>query len=381
MRRVRPLFVLSAVLLLLAGGARANDSNAELGAGGLVLVKTDAITMQREDLSLSLSEVRVRYEMRNDTGKPVTLRVAFPMPEVPRDSPAGLHTRTSHNIAAVPWLNANFVNFRVIANGQEVTPEKEVRAVLPNGKDVTAEVLASGGEELLLRPGGFHIDLDGQEEQNPHLDAKTMAHLKTLGALTEDGEFFELVWQASVTFHWMQTFQPGITVLEHTYRPILGRHLVAKADPGGPPKLQFSGAVAEETYCIDDPTRRAVFNMLKKYAPAASATVTVEAFSLAYIVKTARNWSGPIGTFHLSIQGEQGVAEAIIAKNLGWKDTGKAKELGGPGNPEPGDLITSLCTELPIHRTGPLHFEATVKNYVPSEDLNILFVEAISHQP
>ena len=43
-------------------------------------MKTDAITLQREDIVLSSSEVRVRYEMRNDTGQPVTLRVAFSMP-------------------------------------------------------------------------------------------------------------------------------------------------------------------------------------------------------------------------------------------------------------------------------------------------------------
>lgn len=59
-----------------AAPAMANDSASELAAGGLVLTRTDAIAMQREDLTLAPDEVTVRYEMRNDTGKPVTLRVA-----------------------------------------------------------------------------------------------------------------------------------------------------------------------------------------------------------------------------------------------------------------------------------------------------------------
>ena len=89
--------LLIAAALLLASPASANDSSAELAAGGIVLTKTDAITMQREDLALSPSEVRVRYEMRNDTGQPVTLRVAFPMPEVPHMTPAGMTTGPDDN--------------------------------------------------------------------------------------------------------------------------------------------------------------------------------------------------------------------------------------------------------------------------------------------
>ena len=35
---------------------------------------------------------------------------------------------------------------------------------------------------------------------------------------------------------------------------------------------------------------------------------------------------------------------------------------------------TSLCTDLPISRTGPQRFEATVRDYVPKEDLRILYI-------
>ena len=151
MREVRPVrtFLALAAALLLANPAAANDSAAELAAGGLELVKTDAITMQREDLALSPSEVRVRYEMRNDTGQPVTLRVAFPMPEVPRMTPGGMTTGPDdgngpHNIALRPPTDPNFLGFRVRSNGEEIKPEVEIRATLPDGRDIAAELREIG---------------------------------------------------------------------------------------------------------------------------------------------------------------------------------------------------------------------------------------------
>ncbi len=75
-----PLLVAAA---LWAPNAHANDSASEFGIGGLVMVKTDAITMQREDLTITPLWIKVRYEFRNDGTESVTLRVAFPLPEVP----------------------------------------------------------------------------------------------------------------------------------------------------------------------------------------------------------------------------------------------------------------------------------------------------------
>lgn len=92
--------------------AVANDSASELAAGGIVLVKNDIVAMQREDLVLSPAEVRVGYEMRNDSGQPVTLPVAFPLPEVPASTPAGRTTTSGgYNIAMAEPLEANFIGF------------------------------------------------------------------------------------------------------------------------------------------------------------------------------------------------------------------------------------------------------------------------------
>ena len=106
--------------------------------------------MQREDLTLSPSEVRVRYEMRNDTGKPITLRVAFPLPDVPKDTPGGMETADAHNIPMNPPTEPNFMAFKVWAGGKEIMPEADVHATLPDGRDVTAALRDIGGWQLIL---------------------------------------------------------------------------------------------------------------------------------------------------------------------------------------------------------------------------------------
>ena len=55
--------LIAAMAALPRAPGKANDSAAELAAGGLVLVKTDAISIQREDLTVSPTGVRVRYEI------------------------------------------------------------------------------------------------------------------------------------------------------------------------------------------------------------------------------------------------------------------------------------------------------------------------------
>ena len=69
-------------LCLLAAPAAANDSTASMGAGGLVLKRTDGIAMVSEDLYVSAREVRVKYRFLNHTAEPIETLVAFPMPDI-----------------------------------------------------------------------------------------------------------------------------------------------------------------------------------------------------------------------------------------------------------------------------------------------------------
>ena len=367
-------FVAACVLAAaIAGGgpAAATDSSSELAAGGLVLTKTEAIGMQREDLTLSPSEVRVRYEFRNDTGKPVKLLVAFPLPEVPEATPGGMQTSGGQrNIDLPAPTDANFLDFRLWVNGHPVTPEVEIRAQLTDGRDIAAQLAQIGGPALALQPRVFELPYDAADRAGPNggwdLDAATRQKLRDLGALREDGDTYETLWTTRITFHWMQTFPPGVTVVEHAYRPILGSGLIAPEKAGHPGEADLAhgewkgslDAKLASAFCIDEPTDRAMRSLHERKLRARQAAdqsndVYFSAYVLGYVLQTARNWRGPIGTFHLTLQGGH-----------------FATRFAGGGDVR----LMSLCTDLPLHATGKLQFEATVKDYVPSQDLRVLLV-------
>ena len=64
------------------GPVRANDSAAELSIGGLQFLRSNTIAIESEDLRISLDRVQVRYQFVNTSDKPVTLTVAFPLPDI-----------------------------------------------------------------------------------------------------------------------------------------------------------------------------------------------------------------------------------------------------------------------------------------------------------
>jgi Domain of unknown function (DUF4424) len=331
--------------------SQANDSSSELAAGGLVLVKTDAIAMQREDLTLSPGEVHVRYEMRNDQRKAVTLRVAFPMPEVPVDAPAGMEIADAagktlaHNIAMPDYDPPNFMGFGVSVDGQTIEPDVEIRADLPNGRNIVNDLRDIGGWSLVLHPRTYDNDPSPRSISDRDIGPSMVRQLRALGAVDGDDAAGTPIWKTRITFHWLQIFKPGVTIVEHDYRPILG-HFMFRRDNG-----KWRGAADgdpdkfEATYCIDAAKGKAMQEMI---APARDGYLS--ASTLGYVLSTGANWAGPIGTFHLTVDG----------RKTEWFDS----EV----------QMMSLCAEMPLHRTGPLLLEATVRNYVPKTDLKVLIV-------
>jgi hypothetical protein len=329
----------------------ANDSSSELAAGGLVMVKTDAIAIQREDLTLALDQVQVRYEMRNDQAVPVTLRVAFPMPEVPIDTPGGMEIPGADgnpSAGMIEWPSGNAPNalfFRVSVDGNPVRPDIEVRADLPDGRNIAGALRQIGGWWLVLNPK-MYIDSPAPDSFDPGRDIgpTMMRQLRDLGAVEGDDPIWPL-WRTRITFHWMQTFKPGVTIVEHRYFPIIGHfYLTEKAgqwtgwERTGPER-------SERDYCIGDAERHA----LRELAEPGGVT-DLSVASLGYILTTGANWAGPIGTFHVAIEGDRGPTR-----------------LGRVGT-------IVLCSETPLERTGPLRLEGTARDFVPTRDLKVLMV-------
>ena len=67
--------------------ALANDTTAELAAGGLEFVRNPIVEMRSEQLFVSPAQVRVTYRFFNTSDQPVTNLVAFPMPDITVDNP------------------------------------------------------------------------------------------------------------------------------------------------------------------------------------------------------------------------------------------------------------------------------------------------------
>jgi hypothetical protein len=79
--------LLTCLASLVCAPVLANDSIAELGAGGIVLSRSDVVAMEKEDLFISMEKVEVDYVFRNQSDEDVNAVVAFPMPDI-EGSPA-----------------------------------------------------------------------------------------------------------------------------------------------------------------------------------------------------------------------------------------------------------------------------------------------------
>jgi hypothetical protein len=297
-------------------------------------------------LYLSPSEVRVRYEMRNDRGAAFGGRVAFPLPEL---------SYTQMNTEIPFPEETNFLHFKVLINGTEIQPEVSVRAIFKD-HDVTDQLSAAGLVVNTKIVGGF---------DSRTMSAATKDRLIAMGFLEVDqerqsdydrftpGQLDDLhpLWSIRVTYHWKQTFKPGLTLVEHRYVPVVGNWYFTTYNPNRPDWINL-GDDERRAYCIDAASERATRNVVSSNSKPLvlgkkgnSGDIVAWAWTLPYILKTAANWDGPIGTFHLTLDG------------------------GGAGH------AISLCLpDLNLTRKGPAKFEATATNFIPKNDLVVLFV-------
>src|SRR4029078_9575498 len=93
-----------------------------LGAGGLTLTESADIRMASEDLFISKDQIRVAYSFVNESGAPITTRVAFPLPEADMSQLGDVDLNW-------PTDNpSNIINFVVKVDGREVHTELEQKA-------------------------------------------------------------------------------------------------------------------------------------------------------------------------------------------------------------------------------------------------------------
>ena len=313
------------VCAALCAGARADDSSAALAMGGIVFTHGTAVRMAAEDLYVSPKAVRIRFVFANDTAKDIDTIVAFPLPDIDEnefsESPLGTITQDA----------VNFVGFKAAVDGKPVPFAVERRAFY-KGKDVTALLNAAGAPLNAL-------------SETKAFDAIAGAKRKALLAADlvdeESGDGLHPHWLLRTKFYWPQRFPAHKSVvIEHSYQPVTGQFFFDK------------GAVADKTltkdqdYCFDAPTKARLAAMAAARLRAkADNGAYLNAYTTDYILKTANNWNGPIGRFHLTLD--------------------KLK----PTN------ALSLCWDGDLKKTGPTTFEAVRENFAPARDIHMLVLE------
>ncbi len=316
--------------------AYANDSSAQLAAGGLVLTKNENVRMASEDLYISPYDVRVRYEFVNDSNRDIETQVAFPMPKVDMyelsETPLGMTTGDAEN----------FVGFKVSENGRPIPVRLQARA-MANGRDVSAQVRAAGLPIGIYSPS-FNASLANMPQHR-------VRALERAGLLEVDGDSRRPKWTVELTYHWKQVFPAGKTVvIEHRYKPVTGEQFFGRMSLQEREMFEYW----DKNFCVDRGTRAALGKALDAMAKGRNAddgTALMIAYSTAYILTTGNNWKGPIGRFHLTLD--------------------KVK---------PENVISVCWNAAPLRKTGPTRFETTVLNFRPKRDLNIAVFAAPDRQ-
>ncbi len=313
-------------MLLAATAAMADDSSAALGAGGIVFTKSTPVRMKAEDLYVSPKQVRIRFEFANDTDKDIETLVAFPLPDIDANE------FTESPLGTITDDPVNFIGFKAVVDGKPVTFKVEVRAFY-KGKDVTAALQAVGAP---LNP----VAQSGYKQLASLKGAQRQALLKA-DLADEEGEYLHPHWLVRTNFYWTQRFPAHKTVVvEHSYQPVTGQSFFGKFN------LTDKENTDVRDFCIDPPTKARLVAMTEARLKAKAANGEyLNAYRTDYILKTANNWNGPIGRFHLTLD--------------------KLK----PEN------TLSLCWAGDLKKTGPTTFESTLTDFAPKQDIRMLVTE------
>ena len=319
--------------------ALANDGFGGLSATGLTFSQTDAVAMETEDLFIGIDRITVDYTFRNITSADVTGEVIFPLPPVH----VGFILESQWNLPEDPD-RPNLVNFTATVDGQPVTvtidriaviepPYDEARPLSAQydtpGQDVTADM------ERLGLPLSLNADT-----VIAALSALTPAQQEEAASLglAEFSEGYSYpLWSIVLRYHWTQTFPAGkVTKISHAYENRSGGGIFGWSHP--PEDYQ---QYAVDQYCIDEGTSKGLVKALRQEPTDGEAYSMGMSWNIAYVLRTANSWAGPIGRFKLTI------------------DKGDVRN------------ILSLCADG-IKKTGPTTFMMEKIDFTPMQDLEIL---------
>jgi len=326
---------LVASLPLLASGhfneAHANDSAAELSIGGLTFKKNDSVSIESENLTITLDTVTVRYQFLNHSPAPVTLTVAFPLPDFDLSDGANYSIPKADSV--------NFVQFETKIDGKPIEFTMHQRAMLGT-KDVTAALSEVGIPILPHDNLPTLVKALSDDSRNRMLEQGLLVRA---GSNDRGQPLYEAGWRVSTSAVREQTFPPNRVVLvEHHYRTSVGVSFDTILRKAMREKKGLSRELQRyrREYCITD-------NFLADLDKAAGDSTDnkskIAERRISYVLKTGANWATPIKQFHLKV------------------DTGKAGR------------IASFCAPA-VAKISPTVYEAKAENFTPTSNLKILVI-------
>lgn len=299
--------------MLLPVLAAANDSIGYVATGGVQYLKNKNIQMLSEDLFISKKIIKVDYQFKNLSNQDVAETVLFPLPKV-------------ENFFESDFADTEKLlkSFKVQVNGKSIQPEMHVRTFIQKDEktapiDMTDSFKQCGfTEKDLLNPWSRQ----NYEYETFEHKLRNCKNAELQKVLSKDSN--EVIsWSSQVIYSWKQTFKANaLTRVQHQYAPLVGGSVALYPEEDN------------KTYCMDQNFKAGLRKAKSQHAPYQA---------LGYILTTGANWAKPIQDFKLTIERD-------------------ANEL------------VSFCWAGKVKKLNDTQFQMTEKNFVPKQDLGIIFV-------
>jgi hypothetical protein len=329
--------MLLGTLLAAPPASLANDSEAEWAIGGLVLKTNAAISMDREELFISASEVRVDYVYTNHSPEDREVLIAFPLPAMP---PLDGY----YDSYALPdW---DELNFTTTVDGVPVDYEVADRAMV-DGRDVTDLVAAEGWPLFWFRDDAFTEHLqDLPDADRRRLIAAGLLRTEDNEELTGEVSWISPAWQVQRNLVRRQVFPAKSSVtVSHSYQPYAGGSVGGMLDPYLRKEYPEGLQSYRDKWCVEDSFLAGVDKKLA--AGTDDRPVYYGETWLGYVLSSGANWAGPIKDFRLVV------------------DKGEA------------DNLVSFCMDG-VTKISPTQFEVVKQDFEPTRDLDILILDFFS---
>lgn len=314
-RCVVVLALLSAAATLSPNTLKANDSTAELGAGGLIFSKNDDVDMTSEDLFVSREQIIVDYKFYNRSSHDVTSLVAFPLPEIEYQADADVGIPSPDSV--------NFVDFVTLVEGRRIEADVELKSNV-QGVDKTEELKRLG---MPLNPYQASSVINAASKS-------VLDEMRREDLLDENNQ---PLWKLKTVFYWQQTFPKGRTVeISHRYRPIAGGSVMTSIH-----HIPTNTDIREDykKYCVE----RSLIDAVNRSIKPGEDYPRFGELNVEYILTTGANWASPIRRFRLVV------------------------DKGSPRN------LVSFCGDG-VTKISPTRFEITATDFVPKQNLEVLIL-------